>query len=92
MRSAIADTRQRPAQDVGSLRPSMEAEMDKHRMSGDDVDVDEIALMIGQFDPDREQVRWKPWKALVVGFDAGAVAIGAAVVLLTSMGHLAALR
>jgi hypothetical protein len=70
----------------------MEAEMDKHRMSGDDVDVDEIALMIGQFDPDREQVRWKPWKALVVGFGAGAVAIGAAVVLLTSMGHLAALH
>src|ERR1700693_3876931 len=70
----------------------MEADLDNHGMSGDDIDVDEIALMPGQFERHRQQVRSKPWKALAVVFGAGAVAIGAAVVLLSSMGHIAAMH
>ena len=70
----------------------MEADLDNHGMSGDDIDVDEIALMTGQFERHRQQVRSKPWKALAVVLGAGAVAIGAAVVLLSSMGHIAAVH
>jgi hypothetical protein len=70
---------------------SMEADMVNHGINGDD-DVDEIALMAGLFGDHRQQERWKPWKALAVAFGGGAAAIGAAVLLLTSIACLAAVH
>jgi hypothetical protein len=53
---------------------------------------DEIALMTGQFGHYQQQVRREPWKTLALAFVAGAAAMGAAVVLVTSIVHLAAVH
>jgi hypothetical protein len=70
----------------------MEADMDNHGITGDDDDVDEIALMTDLFGDHRQRKRWEPWKVLAVAFGGGAVAIGTAVLLLTSIAHLAAVH
>jgi hypothetical protein len=67
----------------------MEADVDEHGMNGED---DEIALMTQQFERYRQQVRREPWKALAIAFGAGAVAMGAAMVLVTAIWQLAAVH
>ena len=67
----------------------MEAEVDEHGMNGED---DEIAVMTEQFQRYRQQVRQRPGRALAIAFGAGAVAMGAAVILVTAIWKLAAVH
>jgi hypothetical protein len=61
--------------------------VDEHDISSD---VDEIALMNGQFEHSRQQVRREPWKVLAIAFGAGMVAMGAAMIFVTAVWRLAA--
>lgn len=63
--------------------------MDEHDLNGD---VDEIALMTGQFERYRQQVRRASWKALAIAFGAGMVAVGAIMIFVTAIWRLAALH
>jgi hypothetical protein len=67
----------------------MEAGMDEHEISGD---VDEIALLNGQFERYRQQVRREPVKALAIAFGAGVVAMSAAMIFVIAIWRLAAVH